>query len=209
MHLTSNSLADGQRISGDYAFCIPDAAHHVSLGKNLNPHLAWNDVPEGTQSFALICHDPDVPSKGDDVNQEGRTVPASLPRVDFFHWVFFDLPANLREIRAGEFSSEVVPRGKPGPQAQNGARHGINSYTDWFAGDNDMRGDYYGYDGPCPPWNDELLHHYIFTLYALDIAKLPVEGRLTGQQVREALKGHLLAEASLTGTYSLNPAIAL
>jgi phosphatidylethanolamine-binding protein (PEBP) family uncharacterized protein len=40
----------------------------------------------------VICHDPDVPSKGDDVNQEGRGVPASLPRVDFFHWVLVDLP---------------------------------------------------------------------------------------------------------------------
>jgi phosphatidylethanolamine-binding protein (PEBP) family uncharacterized protein len=44
-------------------------------------------------SFAIICHDPDVPSQGDDVNQEDRTVPASLPRVDFFHWLLFDLPA--------------------------------------------------------------------------------------------------------------------
>lgn len=209
MKLTSTSLIDGQTIPGDHAFCIPDPAHHVCLGRNLNPHLAWGEVPEGTQSFALICHDPDVPSKGDDVNQEGRSVPASLPRVDFFHWVLFDLPTDLREIKAGEFSSDVVPRGKPGPQAPHGARQGINSYTDWFAGDNDMRGDYYGYDGPCPPWNDELVHHYVFTLYALDVASLPIDGRATGGQVREALKGHVLAEASLTGVYSLNPAVAL
>lgn len=209
MKLTSTSLADGQKIPDELAFCIPDPAHHVCLGKNLNPQLAWSEVPEGTQSFALICHDPDVPSRGDDVNQEGRTVPATLPRVDFFHWSLFDLPADLREIKAGEFSSEVVPRGKPGPQAPHGARQGINSYTDWFAGDNDMRGDYYGYDGPCPPWNDERVHHYVFTLYALDIANLPVNGKVTGSQVREALQGHVLAEAGLTGVYSLNPAISL
>ena len=73
------------------SFCIPDPAHHVCLGKNLNPHLAWSDVPTGTKSFVLICHDPDVPSRGDDVNQEDRTVPATLPRVDFFHWVLVDL----------------------------------------------------------------------------------------------------------------------
>ena len=92
MKLTSTSFADGQAIPGDFAFCIPDSAHHVGLGRNLNPQLAWSDVPAGTRSFAVICHDPDVPSKGDDVNQEGRTVPASLPRVDFFHWVLIDLP---------------------------------------------------------------------------------------------------------------------
>lgn len=205
MKLVSNSFANGQRIPGEFAFCIPDAAHHVCLGSNRNPHLAWSEVPLDTQSFALICHDPDVPSLGDDVNQEGRSVPASLPRVDFFHWVLADLPAHLREIGVGEFSSEVLPRGKPGPSAPHGSRQGINNYTDWFASDNDMRGDYYGYDGPCPPWNDEIEHRYIFTLYALDLAHLPMEGKLTGPTLRQAITGHVLAEASWMGTYSLNP----
>ena len=207
MKLTSTSFADGQQIPGEFSFCTPDPAHHVCLGKNLNPHLAWGDVPAGTRSFVLLCHDPDVPSKGDDVNQEGRTVPASLPRVDFFHWVLVDLPATLDSIKSGEFSHVVTPRGKPGPQATHDSRHGINNYTDWFAGDNDMRGDYYGYDGPSPPWNDEIVHHYIFTLYALDIEKLPLEGRFGGPEVRAAMAGHVLAEASLTGTYTLNPSL--
>ena len=66
MKLTSTSFADGQKIPGEFAFCIPDPAHHVCLGKNLNPQLSWTDVPAGTRSFAIICHDPDVPSKGDD-----------------------------------------------------------------------------------------------------------------------------------------------
>ena len=207
MKLTSNSFADGQKIPGTFAFCIPDIDHHVCLGKNLNPHLAWSDVPTGTKSFVLICHDPDVPSRGDDVNQEDRTVPATLPRVDFFHWVLIDLPASLTEIQAGEFSDKVTPRGKSGPSAQHGARQGINDYTAWFAGDHDMRGDYFGYDGPCPPWNDELRHRYIFTVFALDIEQLPVEGKFGGQQVRDAMQGHILEEARLTGVYSLNPSV--
>lgn len=204
MKLTSTGFADGQTIPGEFSFCIPDPAHHVCLGKNLNPQLAWSDIPAGTRSFVLICHDPDVPSKGDDVNQEGRTVPAALPRVDFFHWVLIDLPATVSAIDEGEFSHNVTPRGKPGPQAAQGSRQGINNYTDWFAGDNDMRGDYYGYDGPCPPWNDEIIHHYVFTVYALDIEKLSLEGRFGGPEVRAAIQGHVLAEASLTGTYTLN-----
>ena len=207
MKLVSSSFADGQTIPGDFSFCIPDPAHHVCLGKNLNPHLAWSDVPTGTKSFVLICHDPDVPSRGDDVNQEDRTVPATLPRVDFFHWVLIDLPASLTEIQAGEFSDEVTPRGKSGPSAQHGARQGINDYTAWFAGDHDMRGDYFGYDGPCPPWNDELRHRYIFTVFALDIEQLPVEGKFGGQQVRDAMQGHILEKACLTGVYSLNPSV--
>ena len=207
MKLTSSSFADGQKIPGEFAFCIPDAAHHVCLGKNLNPQLAWLDAPAGTRSFAVICCDPDVPSKGDDVNQEGRVVPASLPRVDFFHWVLIDLPVAVNALKEGEFSSDVTPRGKPGPQAAHGARQGINNYTDWFAGDHDMRGDYHGYDGPCPPWNDEIIHHYVFTLYALDIASLPLEGKFGGPEVRAAMQGHILAQASLTGTYTLNAAL--
>ncbi len=205
MKLTSSSFADGQKIPGEFAFCIPDAAHHVCLGKNLNPQLAWLDAPAGTRSFAVICCDPDVPSKGDDVNQEGRVVPASLPRVDFFHWVLIDLPVAVNALNEGEFSSDVTPRGKPGPQAAHGARQGINNYTDWFAGDHDMRGDYHGYDGPCPPWNDEIVHHYVFTVYALDIDSLPLTGKFGGPEVRAAMQGHILAEASLTGTYTLNP----
>ena len=70
-----------------------------------------------------------------------------------------------------------------------------------------MRGDYFGYDGPCPPWNDELMHRYVFTVYALNIDRLPVEGLFTGLQVLAAMNGHILAQASLSGTYSLNPAL--
>ena len=207
MKLASSSFDDGGAIPAQFAFCAPDAKIHATLSKNLNPHLAWSEVPPGTKSFALLCHDPDVPSKGDDVNQEGRVVPKSLPRVDFFHWVLVDLPPTQAGVGLGEYSSSVVARGKPGPQAPRGARHGINDYTAWFASDAGMSGDYYGYDGPCPPWNDEMPHRYVFTVYALDVARLPLEGRFGGAQVREALARHVLAQAAITGRYTLNPAV--
>ena len=70
-----------------------------------------------------------------------------------------------------------------------------------------MKGNYFGYDGPSPPWNDSIRHRYVFTVFALDIPRVPVDGAFTGQQVREAIAGHILAQASLTGTYSLNPAV--
>lgn len=207
MKLTSNSLTDGAPISGEFAFCVPVATGHISLAPNRNPHLAWDDLPAGSQSLALICHDPDVPSRGDDVNQEGRSVPAALPRVDFFHWVLVDLPPAAGEIAVGEFCDGVTARGKPGPEAPRGTRQGINDYTGWFAGDADMAGNYFGFDGPCPPWNDEIVHRYHFTLYALDLARCPVDGRFTGQDVLAAMAGHVLAEARITGTYTLNPAL--
>ena len=208
MKIWSDSFKDGSPIPGHFAFCTIDPSTHVAMSENKNPHLAWNDVPTGTKSLALIIHDSDVPSKGDDVNQEGRDVPADLPRVDFFHWTLIDLPAGMTSISEGEYSNGITPRGKPGPETLHGARHGINDYTGWFAGDKDMAGDYYGYDGPCPPWNDTILHHYTFTLYALDVERLDVSGKFTGQDVRKAMQGHILAEASISGVYTLNPVLA-
>jgi Raf kinase inhibitor-like YbhB/YbcL family protein len=205
MRLWSNSFENEARIPGEFAFAVPDPAHRIRLSDNRNPHLAWDEVPAGTLSFVLVCHDVDVPSRGDDVNQDGREVPASLPRVDFFHWTLVDIPPAVREIEAGSYSREVTPRGKGGPASANGTRQGVNDYTQWFASDHDMSGDYYGYDGPCPPWNDAIVHHYVFTLYALDVDRLPLDGTFTGAQVRQAMKGHVLAEAAISGTYTLNP----
>jgi Raf kinase inhibitor-like YbhB/YbcL family protein len=207
MRLFSTSFNEGEAIPARYAFARIAPQTHIALSDNLNPHLAWDDVPPGTRSFALICHDPDVPSRGDDVNQEGRTVAATLPRVDFYHWVLIDIPATDTSIAEGSHANGVTARGKPGPNAPAGTRHGLNDYTGWFAGDTDMSGDYFGYDGPCPPWNDELVHHYIFTLYALDVPSLEIAGQLDGASVRRALEGHVLASATLTGTYALNPAV--
>jgi len=209
MKLLSASFEDGGVIPAEYAFCAPDPGSHVTLSKNRNPQLAWSGVPAGTRSFAVVCHDPDVPSRGDDVNKAGCLVPASLPRIDFFHWVLVDLPGNVTGIDAGAFASSVTPHGKPGPQAPMGARQGLNDYTLWFASDTSMAGDYYGYDGPCPPWNDEIAHRYVFTVYALDVPRLAVEGRFTGADVRKAVEHHVLAQAALTGRYALNPAVKL
>ena len=209
MKLTTSAFADMAPIPAPFAFCRMDPADHVALSQNRNPGLAWSEAPAGTKSFAVICHDPDVPSRGDDVNKEGHRVPASLPRVDFFHWVLVELPPSAQAIAAGAHSNTVTPRGKPGPAAPGGGRHGINDYTGWFAGDKDMAGNYFGYDGPCPPWNDELPHRYVFTLYALDIPRLGTSGIFNGPDARKAMAGHILAEATVTGRYTLNPATRL
>ncbi|HEV8503274.1 MAG TPA: YbhB/YbcL family Raf kinase inhibitor-like protein [Casimicrobiaceae bacterium] len=205
MRLATTAFADGGWIPAEFAFGRIDPASHVALSQNRNPDFAWSEVPDATRSFALLCVDADVPSQGDDVNQEGREVPAALARVDFFHWVLVDIAAQRRSIARGEFSDGVTARGKPGPAAPGGTRQGINDYTGWFAGDAAMAGDYYGYDGPCPPWNDARMHHYRFTLYALDVASLPLDGAFAGADARRAIAGHVLAEAAVTGRYTLNP----
>jgi len=204
MKLWSDSWTNGDPIPQRHAAGRPDGAGKARFSDNLSPQLVWADLPEGTQSLALICHDFDVPSRGDDVNQEGREVPVDLERIDFFHWVLVDLPPQLSGIAEGEFSRGFTARGKPGPATLHGARQGLNDFTGWFAANPEMAGSYFGYDGPFPPWNDSLVHHYVFTLYALSLARLPVEGQFTGAQVRAALAGHVLGAATLSGTYTLN-----
>lgn len=205
MQLISNSFKNASVIPEEFAFAKMDPKNHVALSANRNPHLKWIGAPEGTKSFVLICHDDDVPSKPDDVNKEGRLVRATLRRIEFFHWLLLDIHADVSEIAAGSQSNGVVPRGKAGPVEPNGCRHGINDYTGWFAGDEEMSGTHYGYDGPWPPWNDALLHHYAFTLFALNVLPLEIKGPLRGPQVKSALVGHVLGQATLIGTYSLNP----
>jgi phosphatidylethanolamine-binding protein (PEBP) family uncharacterized protein len=70
-----------------------------------------------------------------------------------------------------------------------------------------MSGVYLGYDGPCPPWNDAIPHHYHFVLYATDLERCPVEAAFSGAEVEAAIAGHVLAESRVTGVYSLNPAV--
>jgi len=209
MELSTSAFANNGVIPPEFTFCVMDAVTHVKLSTNRNPDFRWTGLPVGTKSLALLCHDPDVPSRGDDVNQEGRIVPATLARVDFFHWTLVDLPPDTPAIARGEFSDGVTARGKPGPHAPRGARQGTNDYTGWFAGDKDMAGNYFGYDGPCPPWNDEIPHRYVFTLYALDVPRLSTVGVFAGADVRAAMAGHVIGQAAVTGRYTLNPAVML
>lgn len=216
MRLWSDSFTEGGVIPPECAFAQIDPVDHVCYAGNRSPHLAWDEVPPGTQSLALFCRDLDAPSLGIDVNREGTVVAADLPRVEFFHWILVDIPATTRALAKGGFSARVTPRGKPGPLVpntiKNGAeyplRQGLNDFTCWFASDPDMAGDYYGYDGPYPPWNDMRPHAYLFCMYALDIARFALEGRFTGAEARHAICGHILDEAQVFGVYSLNAEVA-
>jgi Raf kinase inhibitor-like YbhB/YbcL family protein len=205
MKLWSDSIRDGEPIPPEYAFGKHDPDAHMTFAGNESPHLAWSDLPEGTQSLVLVCVDPDAPSKADDVNQEGKVVPRDLPRADFYHWLLVDLPPDSSPLNQGEFSKGVTQKGKHMPEGPRGTRQGLNDYTDFLAGDASLAGKYYGYDGPCPPWNDEIVHRYRFTLYATDLKRCPVDGEFRAPDLLKAIEGHVLGEASLTGTYAINP----
>lgn len=201
LELQIDGIAEGEPIPARFAFCAGDG-----MGDNISPALDWTGAPDGTRSFVVTCVDPDAPTDATDVNVEGRTVPASLARADFAHWLLVDLAADRTGLAEGEAGSGIVAKGKPvGPSC--GGLAGRNDYTSWFEGDTDMGGTYGGYDGPCPPGNDELVHRYEFTVHALDIGSVGLSGAFGLDELRAAIDGHVLDSATVTGTYTLNPAL--
>lgn len=93
------------------------------------------------------------------------------------HWVVYNIPVSVGELQ------EFFPHDKELP---NGIRQGLTDFKT------------VGYGGPCPPSGT---HRYFFTLYALD-TKLAISPGLTKAQVLEKMKGHVLAETQLMGTYA-------
>lgn len=89
MELKSRSFQHGQTIPKKYTCDGPD----------ISPQLEWDNVPDGTVSFAIIMEDPDAPS--------GTWV----------HWLVYDLPAETRALPEGLASTETLPRG--GAQGRN------------------------------------------------------------------------------------------
>jgi len=204
MKLESRSLKDGERVPETFAMGVPGDSGPVP-GPNRSPHLAWSGAPGGTRSFAVVCVDVDAPARADDANKADRTIPYDFPRVDFFHWLLVDIPATTAELAEGADGEGLVPKGKKPGRTPHGIR-GVNDYKSWFGDDPAMGGDYGGYDGPWPPFNDERAHRYVFTVYALGVESVGLPDAFRGKEAVAALETHALAKASLTTTYSLNPA---
>lgn len=107
--------------------------------------------------------------------------PSAEPWV---HWVIYGIAADVRALPEG------IAAGKPQLDKPIAARQGKNS---WDSGVT------IGYRGPMPPPGHGT-HHYHFKLYALD-RKLDLAPSATKSQLAAAMKGHVLAEAELIGTY--------
>ena len=207
--VTSTAFNDGDPIPEKYAFCAKCENDHSKMSTNISPQLSWTGVPEGTKSFVVICVDVDVPTIFDDINTKGKTIAADQPRQDFYHGLLVDIPLDHNGLAEGDESEGLVPKGKPIGGVPHGIR-GINDYTMFMASNPDMAGNYGGYDGPCPPWNDERLHRYEFRVYAIDVKSLGLDenGNFRGADVMTAIEGHVLAEGRLVGTYTQNPDVS-
>jgi Raf kinase inhibitor-like YbhB/YbcL family protein len=204
MHVRSDSFSNGAPIPA--RFCAGQRSEgQIGFGRNRNPHLAWDGVPGGARSLALLCLDPDAPTRPELAGKEGVEIPADLPRTHFCHWAVAGIDPAVREIGEGAFSDGVLPGGKAPAAGPGNGRQGLNDFTGWFAGDESLAGDWWGYDGPFPPPNDLLVHRYFFRLFALDIEMPVLPERFTGNDLLSAIQGHVLAEAQVHGSYTLHP----
>jgi len=102
------------------------------------------------------------------------------PAGTWVHWVLFNLPGSLTALPEGVAKTDQLA-----------------DFGGALQGRNDFRR--VGYGGPCPPPGKP--HRYFFKLYALDAA-LPLKAGATKQEVERAMRGHVLAEAALMGTYT-------
>ncbi len=201
-----DSFKNGGMMPNKYAFCVPAAQGHTTAGPDISPSISWSKGPRGTKSYAIILYDTDSPAEQrEKMNKEGMTLTAAVPRKDFFHWVLVDIPPNVRSLKEGADSNARVVHGKPATPAAAGVR-GLNDYTKVTASNDAMKGQYYGYDGPCPPWNDEIVHHYHFTVYALSVGSLNLGKDFDGPAATAAIKGKVLEQGAELGLYTQNPA---
>ena len=208
MTLESASVADGAPIPPGYAVATPTADGKAEMaGGDRSPHLAWRGEPEGTRSFVVTVVDPDVPADKTRMGVEGLSLGDDEPRVDFAHWLLADIPASVHEIVEGADGDGFVPHGKPPGQTSFGAVSGANGYGGLFEGSDELSGVYGGWDGPFPPWNDDCVHRYLITVYALDVETLGLGPGFSLEDLRRAIDGHVLDEAQIVPTYTLNPAL--
>lgn len=157
--LTSNDVHDGAN--------VPEP-HHADVmgmtGDNLSPHLAWSGAPAETQSYAVSCFDPDAPTGS-----------------GFWHWMLFDIPADVTQLPRGAGSGDRV--GLP-----DGALHVRNDVGDL------------GYFGIAPPEGDGE-HRYVFAVHAVSVPKLGVDSSASPAFVGFNLTFNTLARGVIIAKY--------
>lgn len=118
IQLTSSTFTNGGAIP----------ARNTGEGEDVSPDLSWSNIPDGTRSFAVICHDPDAPL----VSANGT--------CGFVHWVLYNIPADVTGLAeaTSDYTQGQCGFGKAGyggPMPPNG--HGEHHYYFWILALND------------------------------------------------------------------------
>jgi Raf kinase inhibitor-like YbhB/YbcL family protein len=159
MSLESDDLERGEEVP------IEHCADMMGMtGGNVSPHLEWSGAPEGTQSFAVTCYDPDAPTGS-----------------GFWHWVVFDIPADVTELPRGAGSGDQAALPSGAKHARNDA--GTLSYV-----------------GPAPP-EGHGEHRYVFAVHALGVPTLGIDSSASPAYVGFNLTFNTLARGVLVATY--------
>lgn len=208
MTLDSTTLADGRPIDEVHAVATPTADGKAEMaGADRSPQLLWSGEPDGTRSFAISVVDPDVPADRARMGVEGLVLGDDEPRIEFAHWLVADLPAHVHEIPESAGGDGFVAHGRTPRPTTVGGVQGQNGYRGLFEGNGDLQGTYGGWDGPFPPWNDERVHRYVTTVYALDVPTIGLAAGFDLEAFRVAIGDHVLATAEIVPTYTLNQSL--
>jgi Raf kinase inhibitor-like YbhB/YbcL family protein len=185
------------------AFCMPKGSGLVAQDKS--PGLSWSAGPSGTKSYAVIMVDPDVTADLSLMNKPGVTIAVDAPRMNIYHWELIDIPPAVTHLDPGIEGDGPTPGGKPIGPGKVGIR-GTNDYWPLFNKNPnmppEMKGPYGGFDGPCPPANDERVHNYKFQVFALDVQTLNLSGQFFAPAVLAAMKDHILAQGEADAKFT-------
>lgn len=152
LSLSSNSFKD----------TIP-AKYTCLNAQQVYPQLEWsssyNPDAERPKSYVLLMDDPDA-----------------VPIVGYIwnHWVLYDIPSNLNEIKEGTNRVGDFPEG---------VKRGLNSFGDST------------YGGPCPPSGNA--HHYRFKIFAIRKQTLGLPSKASVEQIRQSMAGNVIDSAVL------------
>ena len=136
---------------------------YTCKGEGVSPEVSWEGAPDKAQSYVLIATEWDGPS----------------PRLrlgDFTHWILYNIPRDLHEIKSAA---------KPAELTQEKTEVGNNSSGAAV------------YTPPCPPLGK---HRYVFRLYALDVPQIHPPRR-DRDGVMDAMTGHVLAYGEIVGLF--------
>lgn len=160
--VTSDDVAEGEMLAMPQVSGIFGAG-----GEDISPHLRWDGAPEETASYTVTCFDPDAPTGS-----------------GFWHWVVYDIPADINELTTGAGSQDgsTLPAGAK--QLKNDA--GL-----------------FGYLGSAPPAGHGV-HRYMFAVHALNVASLPITEDVSPAICGFNMFGTTIGRAIVTSVYEQN-----